>query len=164
LDDNENELKHSMDLWGGVVRNEMLCKTPLLLIHNKINLLREKLEAGTKVVDHVISFKDRSNDVETAVQCELPLERAEYPESHATGSDFKHYFKQIHRSSANSSKALKNLASRLQSVGSASSESHEDSPVDLPERVFKAYVAYDVSHSVFCVTFSDQYPNFSPLI
>lgn len=142
----------------------MLCKTPLLLIHNKINLLREKLEAGTKVVDHVISFKDRSNDVETAVQCKLSLERAECLESHSTGSDFKHYFKQIHRSSTNSSKALKNLASKLQSVGSTSSESQEDSPVDPPERIFKAYVAYDVSHSAFRVTFSDQYPNVSPLI
>ena len=68
-DDNENELKHSMDLWGGVVRNEMLCKTPLVLVHNKINLLREKLEAGIKVADHVVSFKDRLNDVDTVVRC-----------------------------------------------------------------------------------------------
>ena len=68
-DDNENELKNSMDLWGGVVRNEMLGKTPLLLMHNKIHLLRGKLESGAKVVDHVVSFKDRSNDVETVIQC-----------------------------------------------------------------------------------------------
>jgi guanine nucleotide-binding protein subunit alpha len=62
-----------MDLWGGVVRNEMLGNAPLVLIHNKINLLREKLEAGTKVVEHVVSFKDRSNDVETVVQCRFSL-------------------------------------------------------------------------------------------
>jgi len=68
-DDNENELKRSMDLWGGVVGNEILGRTPLVLIHNKIDLLREKLEAGTRVVDHVVSFKKRSNDVETVVQC-----------------------------------------------------------------------------------------------
>lgn len=72
-DDNENELKHSMDLWGGVVRNEVLCGTPLVLIHNKIDLLREKLEAGTKVADHVVSFKDRPNDVEAVIQCTLSL-------------------------------------------------------------------------------------------
>lgn len=68
-DDNENELKHSMDLWGGVVRNEMLCKAPLVLVHNKINLLREKLETGTRIADHVVSFKNRLNDVDTAVRC-----------------------------------------------------------------------------------------------
>lgn len=68
-DDNENELRRSMDLWGGVVRNEMLAKTPLLLIHNKIDFLREKLEEGVRVVDHVVSFKDRSNDLETVIQC-----------------------------------------------------------------------------------------------
>lgn len=68
-DDNENELKHSMDLWGGVVRNEMLGSTPLVIIHNRIALLQGKLEAGTRVVDHVVSFKDRPNDVETVIQC-----------------------------------------------------------------------------------------------
>ena len=61
-----------MDLWGGVIRNEMLGKTPLMLVHNKISLLREKLEAGTRVADHVVSFKARSNDVETVIQCEPP--------------------------------------------------------------------------------------------
>lgn len=60
-----------MDLWGGVVRNEVLCGTPLVLIHNKISLLREKLEAGVRVVDHVVSFKDRPNDVEAVIQCRL---------------------------------------------------------------------------------------------
>lgn len=62
-----------MDLWGGVVRNEMLGKAPLVLIHNKINLLREKLEEGTKVAEHVVSFKDRPNDVDTVVQCQFGL-------------------------------------------------------------------------------------------
>jgi len=71
-DDNENELKHSMDLWGGVVRNEMLGRAPLVLIHNRIDLLREKLEGGTRVADHVVSFKDRPNDVETVIHCKLP--------------------------------------------------------------------------------------------
>lgn len=72
-DDNENELKHSMDLWAGVVRNEVLCGTPLVLIHNRIDLLREKLEEGTKVVDHVVSFKNRPNNVEAVIQCRLSL-------------------------------------------------------------------------------------------
>lgn len=62
-----------MDLWGGVVRNDMFCRTPLMLIHNRINLLREKLEAGAQVVDHVVSFKDRPNDVETVIHCKLNL-------------------------------------------------------------------------------------------
>jgi len=61
-----------MDLWGGIVKNEMLGRAPLVLVHNKISLLREKLEAGTRVADHVVSFKARSNDVETVIKCEPP--------------------------------------------------------------------------------------------
>lgn len=64
-----------MDLWGGVVRNEMLGRAPLVLVHNKIDVLREKLEAGTRVADHVVSFKDRPNDVETVIQCRSCLLR-----------------------------------------------------------------------------------------
>lgn len=68
-----------MDLWGGVVRNEMLGRSPLVLTHNRIDLLREKLEGGTRVADHVVSFKDRLNEVETVVQCKsFPLQLVEY--------------------------------------------------------------------------------------
>lgn len=149
-DDNENELKHSMDLWGGVVRNEMLGMTPLVLIHNKIDLLREKLEAGTKVADHVVSFKGRPNEVETVVQCRpSSLQVVEYPGTYAMRLDFRHYFKQIYKSSTSSSKALKNLTSKLQSVGSTPSEPQERSAFDPPERVFKTYVAHDVSTQCF---------------
>lgn len=129
----------------------MLGRTPLVLIHNKINLLREKLEAGTRVVDHVVSFKERANDVETVVQCKPSfLQVVECLGAHATGLDFKYYFKRIYKSSNSSSKALKNLASKLQSVGSATSEPQEEFPADPPERVFKAYVSYDVNHTMHC--------------
>ena len=142
-----------MDLWGGVVRNEILGRTPLVLIHNKIDLLREKLEAGTRVVDHVVSFKKRSNDVETVVQCRSPfLQTIKRLGSHATDLDFRHYFKQVYKSSISSSEALKNLTSKLKSVGLATSEPQEESPVDHPERVFKAYVSYDVSRAMHCNT------------
>ena len=66
------------------------------------------------------------------------------------GLDFKHYFKQVYESSISSGKAFKNLASKLQYVGSASSEPNP--PVDRPERVFKAHVAYDVSQPTLCDT------------
>jgi len=149
-DENENELKHSMDLWGGVVRNEMLGRSPLVLIHNRIDLLREKLEGGTRVADHVVSFKGRPNDVDTVIHCKsLPLQYVECPGTHATGLDFKHYFKQVYESSISSGKALKNLTSKLRSVGSVSCEPQLNPPVDQPERVFKAHVAYDVSYSTF---------------
>jgi len=142
-----------MDLWGGVVRNEILGRTPLVLIHNKIDLLREKLEAGTRVADHVVSFKKRSNDVETVVQCRPSVfQTVERLGSHATGLDFRHYFKQVYKSSISSSEALKSLASKLKSVGLATSEPQEETPVDPPERVFKAYVSYDASHSMHCNT------------
>lgn len=146
-DDNENELKHSMDLWGGVVRNEMFGRAPLVLIHNRIDLLREKLEGGIRVADHVVSFKDRSNDVETVIHCKsLPLQYTEHLGTDATDLDFKHYFKQVYESSISSGKALKTLASKLRSVGSVSCEPQPNPPVDQPERVFKTHVAYDVSY------------------
>ena len=139
-----------MDLWGGVVRNEMLGRSPLVLIHNRIELLREKLEAGTRVVDHVVSFKNRPNDVGTVVQCKpLPLQLINYSAAHVAGLDFRHYFKQIYKSSTTSGRALKNLTSKLQSVGSTSLGSQPRYPDDPPERIFKAHVAYDVSHRMF---------------
>lgn len=130
----------------------MLCRTPLVLINNKINLLREKLEAGVKVAEHVVSFKDRSNDVETVIQCKLSSYSYRTSGTHRTVLDFRHYFKQIYRSSTSSSKAFKNLTSKLQSVGSTSSQSRQDSPVDPPDRVFKAYAAYDVGVPMVSVT------------
>jgi len=63
-----------------------------------------------------------------------------------TGLDFKHYFKQVYESSISSGKALKNLTSKLRSVGSTSFEPQPGPPVDQPERVFKVHVAYDVSY------------------
>lgn len=65
------------------------------------------------------------------------------PWAHGRCLDFKHYFKQVYEASISSGKALKSLTSKLQSVGSTLSE-----PVNQPERVFKAHVAYDVSRSV----------------
>ena len=152
-DDNENELRRSMDLWGGVVRNEMLARTPLLLIHNRIDLLREKLEEGVRVVDHVVSFKDRPNDVETVIACKSRLLFLCPTEVHRIGLDFRHYFKQIYKSSASSTRALRHLTSKLQSVGSSSSESSEDSLDDPQDRVFKAYVVYDVSYRYITMFF-----------
>lgn len=75
-----------------------------------------------------------------------------YPGAHTT-SDFKHYFKQIYKSSTTSGKAFKSLTSKLQSVGSTLSEPQSTSPDDPYERVFKAHVAYDVSHSILYDTF-----------
>lgn len=152
-----------MDLWAGVVRNEMLAKTPLLLIHNKIDFLREKLEEGVRVVDHVVSFKDRPNDLETVIQCKCrPLPPCAVPRTNRTGLDFRHYFKQIYKSSASSTRALRHLTSKLQSVGSASSsESSEESSDDHLERVFKAYVVYDVSYSYITVLCKQLKPSLS---
>ena len=67
-------------------------------------------------------------------------------EGFTTRLDFRHYFRQIYKSSTSSGKAWRNLTSKLQSVGSTPSEPHPYSLDSPPERVFKAYVAYDVSY------------------
>ena len=72
--------------------------------------------------------------------------------THRPVSDFRHYFKQIYKSSIGSTKALKTLTSKLKSVGLTSSKSQQDSPANPPDRIFKAYVAYDVGILMFRVT------------
>ena len=42
-----------------------------LVFLNKCDLLREKLRRGVRVRDHVTSFGERTNDVQTVTKCEF---------------------------------------------------------------------------------------------
>ncbi|KIY48417.1 G-alpha-domain-containing protein [Fistulina hepatica ATCC 64428] len=60
-----NRLEDSILLWSSIVSNKLLKSTEIILFLNKCDLLKQKLEAGIKVKDYVVSFRDRRNDFET---------------------------------------------------------------------------------------------------
>ncbi|KAI0056839.1 G-alpha-domain-containing protein [Artomyces pyxidatus] len=60
-----NRLEDSYMLWQTLCSLRLLAKTQIILFLNKCDLLEQKLRSGVKVVDHVPSFGDRGNDVET---------------------------------------------------------------------------------------------------
>ncbi|KAI0049030.1 G-alpha-domain-containing protein [Auriscalpium vulgare] len=60
-----NRLEDSYMLWQTLCSLPLLAKTQIILFLNKCDLLERKLRAGVHVRDHVPSFGDRSNDVET---------------------------------------------------------------------------------------------------
>jgi guanine nucleotide-binding protein alpha-1 subunit len=41
----------------------------MILLLNKCDLLKRKLESGVKVREYITSFGDRPNNVETVVKC-----------------------------------------------------------------------------------------------
>lgn len=66
-----NRLEDSYMLWKLVCSSKLLAKTQMILFLNKCDLLDQKLRSGTRVKDHVRSFGDRLNNVETVSKCEL---------------------------------------------------------------------------------------------
>lgn len=66
-----NRLEDSYMLWKLVCSSKLLAKTQMILFLNKCDLLDQKLKSGTRVRDHVRSFGDRPNNVETVSKCKL---------------------------------------------------------------------------------------------
>lgn len=60
-----NRLEDSFKLWTMIVSNPLLKHTNLILFLNKIDILRTKLASGIKLRDHVVSYGDRPNDVDS---------------------------------------------------------------------------------------------------
>jgi hypothetical protein len=55
-----------------IVSNQLLKNTNFILFLNKIDILPSKLAAGIKFKDHVVSYGNRPNDVDSTTACELP--------------------------------------------------------------------------------------------
>jgi len=60
-----NRLEDSVNLWRSVVMNKHLSNISLILLLNKCDLLRAKLDAGVQVKDYVPSYGSQSNDFTT---------------------------------------------------------------------------------------------------
>ncbi|KAI0296323.1 guanine nucleotide binding protein, alpha subunit [Multifurca ochricompacta] len=63
-DSRVNRLEDSLLLWRAVVSNKLLEKVPIVLFLNKCDLLREKIEAGVQLKNHLLTYGDRPNEYE----------------------------------------------------------------------------------------------------
>ncbi|KAI0328348.1 G-protein alpha subunit [Cubamyces sp. BRFM 1775] len=78
-DPRTNRIDDSLQLFTAICSNKLLANAALVLMLNKTDLLRQKLEAGIKVRKYISSYGDRPNDFE---------EVSEY---------FRAHFIQVHR-------------------------------------------------------------------
>ncbi|KAF9557492.1 G-protein alpha subunit [Agrocybe pediades] len=64
-DPKTNRIDDSLTLFSNICSNELLKDAHLVVLLNKIDLLRAKLDAGAKVRKYITSFGDRANNFET---------------------------------------------------------------------------------------------------
>ncbi|KAI0246623.1 guanine nucleotide binding protein, alpha subunit [Lactifluus subvellereus] len=64
-DSNINRLEDSLLLWRALISNKLLEAVPIVLFLNKCDLLREKLEAGVRLKNYLVTYGDRPNDYES---------------------------------------------------------------------------------------------------
>jgi len=64
-DPSVNKLEDSILLWKHIISHPLLQNTQIVLFLNKCDLLRNKLEAGSKFGNFVVSYGDRPNDYES---------------------------------------------------------------------------------------------------
>ncbi|KAJ7603850.1 G-protein alpha subunit-domain-containing protein, partial [Roridomyces roridus] len=60
-----NRLEDSFILWKDVVSSSVFERTNIILVLNKVDLMKRKLENGVRFADYVISYGDRPNDFES---------------------------------------------------------------------------------------------------
>ncbi|KAF8149394.1 G-protein alpha subunit [Crassisporium funariophilum] len=87
-DPKTNRIDDSLQLFTTICSNKLLKDAHLVLLLNKIDVLREKLDAGTNVRKYITSFGDRANNFETV---------SDY---------FRSHFLQVHRRKDISNRAL----------------------------------------------------------
>ena len=92
-----NRLEDSYMLWRLVCASKLLQNTQMILFLNKYDLLDQKLRRGVKVKDHVRSYGDRPNDVETVSKCRCWLLSAWTLDVLIEGgdADFSQHFREI---------------------------------------------------------------------
>ncbi|KAF8802720.1 G-alpha-domain-containing protein [Phlegmacium glaucopus] len=65
-DPKTNRIDDSLQLFTSICSNKLLKGAHLVLLLNKIDVLREKLNAGTQIRKYITSFGERPNNFETA--------------------------------------------------------------------------------------------------
>ncbi|KAF8588004.1 G-protein alpha subunit [Ramaria rubella] len=87
-DPRTNRIDDSLQIFSQICSNKLLKKAHLILMLNKTDLLRQKIEAGIKVKKFITSYGDRLNTYEEASQY------------------FRAHFLQVHRKSDESKRTL----------------------------------------------------------
>jgi len=64
-----NRLEDSFILWKAVCSSTLLRQATLILILNKVDILRRKIESGVMVNLHLPSYENRPNDTQSVVEC-----------------------------------------------------------------------------------------------
>ncbi|PPQ98404.1 hypothetical protein CVT24_004083 [Panaeolus cyanescens] len=64
-DTSVNRLEDSFKLWEKIISNPLLKETQIVLFLNKIDLLKEKLQAGVQFNHWVLSYRDKPNDYDS---------------------------------------------------------------------------------------------------
>lgn len=59
----------SVQLWKSIIQNPLLKNANLVLFLNKCDVLKAKLQSGTRMADYVMSYGNRPNDFESASKC-----------------------------------------------------------------------------------------------
>jgi hypothetical protein len=63
-----NRIDDSLQLWTLICTNKLLRDAALILLLNKVDLLKSKLEAGARVRKYVTSYGDRPNTFEDVAE------------------------------------------------------------------------------------------------
>ncbi|KAF7327218.1 hypothetical protein MKEN_00298900 [Mycena kentingensis (nom. inval.)] len=63
-----NRISDSVQLLTSIAANALLKNAQLILLLNKTDILRRKLEAGVKIRDYITSYGERKNDFSTAAE------------------------------------------------------------------------------------------------
>ncbi|OAX43413.1 P-loop containing nucleoside triphosphate hydrolase protein [Rhizopogon vinicolor AM-OR11-026] len=63
-----NQLQHSMSLWRKVCGNPLLAHATIILLFNKMDILKERLDAGFRVETYFPSYGRAPNDVENVMK------------------------------------------------------------------------------------------------
>ena len=90
----------SVQLWTSIVSNKLLADTPIVLFLNKCDLLRAKIEAGSRFAKHIISYGERPNTFEGCSNCEWRSDWCVRPgetSTHTLGQDLRKKFAGVHK-------------------------------------------------------------------
>ncbi|KAF9000413.1 guanine nucleotide binding protein, alpha subunit [Cyathus striatus] len=61
-DPRTNRIEDSLQLWSGICENGLLKSAHLVLLLNKVDLLKKKLDSGISVRKHITSYGERPNE------------------------------------------------------------------------------------------------------
>ena len=89
-------MEDSLLLWRGLVSNKLLEKVPIVLFLNKCDLLQEKLEAGVRFKNYLLTYGDRPNEYESVTKCARLASRSGETTADVCFIDLRNKFGSLH--------------------------------------------------------------------